>query len=191
MRCSLSSLLSRDQEGDRGDQSGVRVNGCRNEGLTPNEAILSDPRLRVTIRKRAPSVLPGQTTGLPLTSTTSSSERASYPSPLFLFFPNQTFLFIINHPSGARSVLPPPPTFPPSSPTPPLQVFFARFKYAQQHKVDNITTMKFTSALSTLLVLLPAVTNAIAIPAPVDATEVQRRDDVVVSINSPSNPTDG
>jgi len=43
--------------------------------------------------------------------------------------------------------------------------------------------MKFTSALSTLLVLLPAVTNAIAIP--VDATEVQRRESgVAVSINS-------
>lgn len=51
--------------------------------------------------------------------------------------------------------------------------------------------MKFTSTLSTLLVLLPAVTNAIALPAPVDATEVQRRDDVVVSINSQSGPTNG
>ena len=45
--------------------------------------------------------------------------------------------------------------------------------------------MKFTSALSTVLVLLPAVTHAIAIPAPVDATEVQRRGNgVAVSINS-------
>ena len=52
--------------------------------------------------------------------------------------------------------------------------------------------MKFTSALSTLLVLLPAVTNAIAIPAPVDAAGVQRRDGtVVVSINSPPSLTNG
>jgi len=35
--------------------------------------------------------------------------------------------------------------------------------------------MKFTSALSTVLVLLPAFTNAIAIPAQVDSTNVQRR----------------
>jgi len=41
--------------------------------------------------------------------------------------------------------------------------------------------MKFTSALSTVLVLLPAFTNAIAIPAPVGSTDVQRRGiDVVV-----------
>ena len=42
--------------------------------------------------------------------------------------------------------------------------------------------MKFTSALSTVLVLLPAFVHAIAIP--VDATEVQRRsNDGAVSIN--------
>jgi hypothetical protein len=41
--------------------------------------------------------------------------------------------------------------------------------------------MKFTSALSTVLVLLPAFTNAIAIPAQVDSTNVQRRGNDVVA----------
>ena len=74
----------------------------------------------------------------------------------------------------------------------PQQVFLAHFKHAKQYQVDKITTMKFTSALSTLFVLLPAAINAIAIPAPLDAAEVQRRDnDVVVSTNSLLSRTDG